>query len=1251
MGKHKWLLIIPISLVLIQLCHPSIASSVNATPTDEDWKMFRHNSNRGGYSSAKNVPDSVKPLWAFKTWKAVKSSPAVANGCLLIGSRDWRIYCLDSSNGRQIWNYSTRNEVNSSPAIYNGSVYVGSDDGYVYRVDLATGTLVWKSEIGGLVQSSPAIVEDKVYIGSGLHDVFCLNASDGTEIRRYTTLSRVRSSPAVVDGVVYVAADDFHVYAFNASSGSEIWRVHTGSVFSSPCIYEGSVYIGSNDGYVCCLNASTGAKIWAYQTGGSVFSSAAVAYGRVYIGSDDNNVYCLNISSGDKIWESQTGYWVRSSPAVADGKVYVGSEDFNIYCLDAFTGEIRWSYPTQSSIDSSPAIANGILCIGSSDYSVYAFSLCDSTDGSIPPPPVSSTPWTMVVFDGIALAVAVTTALAILWYVRTAQTNKPQNNIETKSNQKLRWLSLHADALCVSVILISSTAFFVNLGKGPLWVTDEQTYAQWAFHMFKTGDYLTPWSFGQLDFGIGKPPLFAWLMSLAYQIFGVTNFAARFWSAMFSALSLVVVFFLGKKLHNRHVGLLSAFVLGTFTTFYVFSTRAMTDVTLIFFILGSMYFLLLSCESEGTRRHAALAGLFFGLAFMTKQVEALLIPLILLAYFIAARRGLRYFFTKRFALFWQVGILVVSPWIIYMLLWFGPDFWNFHFVFQGAARTVSFIEGHTENYLYYFSYLVDKETQLWIILLPFAAGLCAFKAVVRRSKEDTLILIWMSIVIGFFTLAQTKLFWYILPAFPAFAIAIGNLLFQMLKKFPAILASPTLELQSKKPEGNTNTGSNRHQSLGNSLKQNYPILGILLGTALLSISLGPFSSWDSQLEFSAAKGVIQWGMPYIEYGTMINMQPLAFYITAPFLQIFGASYATSIAITTIFSLGCVFLTYKIGETAYGHRTGLTAAGLFALTPWLLIMSRTFLADVYCLFFSLLYLLIGIWAIKKDSLKLSLLAGTVFGMALLAKLFAVFMLFPLALFFLCNKSTRAKRSAVKITLFSLPAVFLQYAWYGVLSGRGLLSIFNHDDFAIYLPTGFEISPLYSTNFLIEVAGAFLVLGCFLSLLVSFLHRKQFPKTFFFDLTCFLTIVGIMGFNLVLVFYGNMMVPYINSIKYNFLTLPMLCLLGASVAKKSVMMKPTEEGSPKWRKLTFYLTWIGLYLILISMASNFLAVTYLTRHEWVSFEALGDLRYSFIRLSPFLSSNCVWGAQVLGFVLIQFSLVWANRARLQRLFSSL
>jgi outer membrane protein assembly factor BamB len=781
MRKLKWMLIILISFILIPLLI-SIASSASANSNADEWPMYRHDLDNTGYTTDSGPTNLVKLLWNFTTMKSIASSPTIANDCVFVGSKDGALYCLNSSNGGLLWYfYSKGSEVNSSPTIYNNSIYVGVDNGNVYNIEIATGKIIWTTQVGGLMRSCPAIAEGRVYVGSGNNDFFCLNASDGSVIWTFPTLYRVQSSPAVSEGVIYFATDDFHTYALNASTGSQIWRTHTGSVFSSPAVCNGYLYIGSIDGYLWSLNASTGDKIWGYQTENSVASSAAIAYGYVYVGCDDNNVYCLNASNGEKIWQSPTGYWVRSSPAVADGNVYVGSDDYNIYCFDAFTGAKKWSYETRNYVDSSPAIVNGTLFVGSCDNRVYAFTVGDSTD-FIPSQSTNSLSLTNIVFDVLACAIAASVIFLIARFVTSSRVTKQNAEWQKIAVEERPWLLEHINAICILAIFAFSTIFFVNLGSGPLWAADEQTYSQLAFNMLKTGDYLTLQAFGGLAMWIGKPPLFMWLMSLAYQVFGVNNFASRFWSAVFGTLSLILVFYLGKKLYNLHVGFISAIVLGTFTTFYTFARHAMLDITFVLFILASIYFLFLSENSESTNQYAALSGVFFGLAFLTKQVVALLVPLIAFAYFIATRRSIKVLFTKRFARFWQMTLLMVVPWLIYMILRFGPVFWDAFFVYSGAVRAVNPIEGHAESYLFYFNYLLNSENLVWIILLPLAAGLCAFNAVIRRSKEDTLILVWMAIVLAMFTFIQTKLYWYILPAFPAFAIAISNLLHQLIKR-------------------------------------------------------------------------------------------------------------------------------------------------------------------------------------------------------------------------------------------------------------------------------------------------------------------------------------------------------------------------------------------------------------------------------------------------------------------------------------
>ena len=120
----------------------------------------------------------------------------------------------------------------------------------------------------------------------------------------------------------------------------------------------------------------------------------------------------------------------------------------------------------------------------------------------------------------------------------------------------------------------------------------------------------------------------------------------------------------------------------------------------------------------------------------------------------------------------------------------------------------------------------------------------------------------------------------------------------------------------------------------------------------------------------------------------MNQPPLGFYIEALFFKIFGSSINTDVTLITLFGLGSTVLVYKIGKELYGKPTGLFAAALFALTPWELVLSRSFLIDAQCLFLSLLCLFIGIIAIRKGSFKL-FMSGVIFAAAFLTKFFAVY----------------------------------------------------------------------------------------------------------------------------------------------------------------------------------------------------------------------------------------------------------------------
>ena len=150
----------------------------------------------------------------------------------------------------------------------------------------------------------------------------------------------------------------------------------------------------------------------------------------------------------------------------------------------------------------------------------------------------------------------------------------------------------------------------------------------------------------------------------------------------------------------------------------------------------------------------------------------------------------------------------------------------------------------------------------------------------------------------------------------------------------------------------------------------------------------------------------------------------------PAFHTFGLSYLNGVGITTAFGLGCVLLIYALGTLLYGKQTGLVAAAIFSIVPWHVYMSRIFLIDNQSLFFSLIFLVIGVLAIRKNSRKLLLAAGGFFALALMIKLFAVFILVPLLLMILLQRKEGTLRLSLRNALvFLAPTLFLQAVSFG------------------------------------------------------------------------------------------------------------------------------------------------------------------------------------------------------------------------------
>lgn len=438
----------------------------------------------------------------------------------------------------------------------------------------------------------------------------------------------------------------------------------------------------------------------------------------------------------------------------------------------------------------------------------------------------------------------------------------------------------------------------------------------------------------------------------------------------------------------------------------------------------------------------------------------------------------------------------------------------------------------------------------------------------------------------------------------------------------------------------------------------FPIFIILIGVAFVSFSLGPYQTYDTQLEFEAASNVVKMGIPFVKgFGTVIDQPPLGFYIEGLFFRIFGLSINTGVTLVTLFGLGSVALVYMIGKQLYGKATGLLAAALFGLNPWQLVLSRSFLIDSQCLFFSLLCLYVGIFAINRSSVKLSLVAGVVFAAAILTKFFAAFVLIPLLLFYIYSRPKKTKQILGQLAAFSIPAFVSALFWYQIFLGRSLLSIFNNNNIVV-IPASTHVvpSPFFVINFLVHYGvGWYFLVATVFSLILVLSLKNYFSKVIIVDLVCVATIAFILSVNVVMGAVFKLNVPYFSAIKYDYQALPFLVLLVASLTTKSLAAFRAAKSTVHLKKLMFYLAAIAAVILLAaSLISSMFYTNAVSTLSYLQYRVEPQVNYGYALSTPnpLTASSPLMALQYLGFAValsgLLFGLFCVTRHKIRWLF---
>lgn len=329
------------------------------------------------------------------------------------------------------------------------------------------------------------------------------------------------------------------------------------------------------------------------------------------------------------------------------------------------------------------------------------------------------------------------------------------------------------------IFTLAALLFFYNLKTVPLFDVDEAVFAETTREMIETGNLITPTY--NYSHRYDKPILIYWLMASAFTLLGTNEFAARVWSALAGCGLVLLTFFFVRARINLRSAILSALILATSLEIMVLTHLAITDMVLTFFITASLFGFFLAIHEKKRSRQtlsALTAWTAAAGAVLTKGPIGVLLPLSVILLFLwfsgRARQGMR---ELRVGAGTALFCSLTLPWYIAASAMTEGNFLRVFFLEHNVMRYLSVNSGH-EGPWYYYLLVVAVGFLPWTGFLP-ASLRCAWKHKAESDHDGPqenlplFLLLWIFVILLFFSFSRTKLPNYVAPLFPPLTLLVG----------------------------------------------------------------------------------------------------------------------------------------------------------------------------------------------------------------------------------------------------------------------------------------------------------------------------------------------------------------------------------------------------------------------------------------------------------------------------------------------
>ena len=290
----------------------------------------------------------------------------------------------------------------------------------------------------------------------------------------------------------------------------------------------------------------------------------------------------------------------------------------------------------------------------------------------------------------------------------------------------------YEEALFLALILISFFRIWFIM-TGPFDLTpDEAHYWEWSRR--------PDWSY------YSKGPVIAWLIRSSTTVFGNTVLGIRAFAVVFSAVSSILLYRLGKELYDERTGLASALLIQVVPLFSVFGILLTIDSPFIFFWVLSLYlFHRIIQKDDAPIVLWTLLGISVGAGLLTKYTMAFFLfsAFLYLTILKDARKLLR---TAGPYIAFMISLLLFSP----VIFWNASHDWV---TLKHTAGQAHVQEGLVLSFRTFGEFLGSQ----FGVVTPLLFVL-SFLALMRvKTSREGSFLVWFSLpILGFFLLKSLQ---------------------------------------------------------------------------------------------------------------------------------------------------------------------------------------------------------------------------------------------------------------------------------------------------------------------------------------------------------------------------------------------------------------------------------------------------------------------------------------------------------------